>query len=184
MKNNGGKRAKVSLDDSFETNEQLAQQLTKQDKNQQLITNVFTDDRIPSSYQPKRGDSTYKKTDFDFEIDERPTRERSTKRANTKKEQLNEKENQRNLINIDENEDTLHNQNEFERIFARGEKLRQQMTQVLDTDNAWTALHGQHEVPKRYVPPFLKEEAKRSMDDEELDNIYALEIEGYNVRES
>ncbi len=58
------------------------------------------------------------------------------------------------------------------------------MTQALDTDNAWTSLHGHHEVPKRYVPPFLKEEIKRSMDDEELDNIYALEVEGYNVRES
>ncbi len=67
--------------------------MSKQDKNKQLITNVFTDDRIPSSYQPRRGDSTYKKSDFDFEIDERPTRERSTKGPVSTKDKLNEKEN-------------------------------------------------------------------------------------------
>lgn len=34
-------------------------------------------------------------------------------------------------------------------------------------------------MPKRYVPPFLKEEPKTSLNEEEFDNIYALEIEGF-----
>ena len=42
--------------------------------------------------------------------------------------QMKGKENQRNIINIDENEDTFHNAEEFERIFARGEKLKKQMS--------------------------------------------------------
>lgn len=78
MKANGG-RQQVSLDDSFEENEKKAEQMSRQEMNKEIIKNVFTDDRIPSSYQPRKGDSTYKKADFDFEIDERPTRERSNK---------------------------------------------------------------------------------------------------------
>ena len=94
------------LNDSFEENERLA--------NQQII--AFSDDRVPSSLQGKKTDSEYKKQAFvDFEIDERPTRERPGK------------ENKRNVINIDENEDTFHNEEQFEKIFARGEKLKRQM---------------------------------------------------------
>jgi hypothetical protein len=49
-------------------------------------------------------------------------------------------------------------------------------------EDAWEKLHGPHEIPKKYIPPFLQEEPK----DEEpandpLDNIYELEIdEGLN----
>lgn len=54
------------------------------------------------------------------------------------------------------------------------------MDQALDTGNAWESLHGQHAVPKKYVPPFLtkKEEDKG----EEIDRIYEIEIEGYDQR--
>ena len=37
---------------------------------------------------------------------------------------LQGKENQRNVINLDENEDTFHNQEEFARIFSKGETLK------------------------------------------------------------
>jgi|LauGreDrversion4_2_1035121.scaffolds.fasta_scaffold250585_2 hypothetical protein len=50
------------------------------------------------------------------------------------------------------------------------------MDQALDADVAWEALHGKHAVPKKYVPPFLKEEAKPSNSDE-IDRLYDLEIE-------
>ncbi|CDW78943.1 c2 domain-containing protein 3 [Stylonychia lemnae] len=181
MKRNAN-RQNIDLDDSFEENEKLAHKMTQQDRNKKIIENAFRDDRIPSSYQDQKNPSSYKKQDFDFEIDERPTRERPNR--NTEKVRGG-KENQRNLINIDENEDTFTNQAEFDRIFARGEKLRQQMNQALDSDNAWETLHGTHQVPKRYIPPFLQEEQKKAqMNDDELDNIYAIEIEGYNLRES
>ena len=90
------------------------------------------------------------------------------------------KENQqRNRINIDESEDTYHNQDELAKILARGERLRNQMDQALDSDVAWEALHGKHAVPKKYVPPFLaggKDEVKPSNSDE-IDRLYELEIE-------
>jgi hypothetical protein len=77
--------------------------MTKQEKDKRITDKVFSDDRIPSSYQPRKGDSSYKKTDFDFQINERPTRDRP------QKDMAGGKENQRSLINIDESEDTFHN---------------------------------------------------------------------------
>jgi hypothetical protein len=53
------------------------------------------------------------------------------------------------------------------------------MDQALDSGDAWESLHGKHNVPKKYVPPFLaggKEEAKISNSDE-IDRLYELEIE-------
>jgi hypothetical protein len=90
------------------------------------------------------------------------------------------KENQpRNRINIDEGEDTFHNQDELAKILARGERLRNQMDQALDADDAWESLHGKHLVPKKYVPPFLAgtKEAPASGVSDEIDRLYELEIE-------
>ena len=56
------------------------------------------------------------------------------------------------------------------------------MDQALDSNLAWESIHGQHEVSKKYVPPFLREEEKKG--DDHLDHIYELEIDGYELRES
>lgn len=52
------------------------------------------------------------------------------------------KENQRRQINIDETEDTFHNQDELAKILARGQRLKDQMDQALDSNTAWESLHG------------------------------------------
>lgn len=45
-------------------------------------------------------------------------------------------------------------------------------------DDAWYKLHGAHEVPKKYVPPFLQPtQGTKAVTDDRLDSIYALEIE-------
>jgi hypothetical protein len=49
----------------------------------------------------------------------------------------------------------------------------------LDEGKAWETIHGNHQIPKRYIPPFLHEESK-GMNEDELDNIYAMEIEAGN----
>ena len=43
---------------------------------------------------------------------------------------------------------------------------------------AWETLHGVHEVPKKYVPPFVKDQAQ-----DNLDCIYEIEAEGYELKE-
>ena len=59
------------------------------------------------------------------------------------------------------------------------------MNDAMQQDNAWETLHGPHAVPKKYVPPFLLEENKRSaIDLDELDNVYDIEIEGVNQVEN
>lgn len=62
------------------------------------------------------------------------------------------------------------------------------MGQTLEAGSAWETLHGQFEVPKRYVPPFLKDGGNSKYADadldSELDNIYAVEVEGCNLRKS
>ena len=61
------------------------------------------------------------------------------------------------------------------------------MNEALSKDDAWETLHGQHEVPKGYVPPFLskKEGAKRNeVHDDELDEIYALEVDEQSMPET
>jgi len=49
-------------------------------------------------------------------------------------------------------------------------------------EDAWEKLHGPHEIPKKYIPPFLQEEARdEELISDPLDNIYELEIdEGFN----
>ena len=98
--------------------------MTKPENDKRIIERAFTDDRIPSSLQSQKSDLLYKKSDFDFEINERPTRDRPSKSQSKIASTIN-KENQRNMINIDENEDTFHNQEQFAKIFNRGERLRQ-----------------------------------------------------------
>ena len=102
-----------------------------------------------------------------FESDERPTRDGNLRKG---KENL-----QRNTITIDENDDTFHNQGELASILARGQKLRDQMDQALDSDMAWQSIHGPHIVPKKYVPPFLSK--GREGHDEESDRMYELEFD-------
>jgi len=134
------------------------------------------------AFSLERGGGEYRPNYFG---DERPTRERSQKPAPGQKpfDSFTGKENQqRNRINIDESEDTYHNQDELEKILARGERLRNQMDQALDSDVAWEALHGKHAVPKKYVPPFLaagKDDPKSggAEGSDEIDRLYELEIE-------
>ena len=88
----------------------------------------------------------------------------------------------RSKINIDENDDTFSNANEFKKIMDRGHRLKERMNDAIGED-AWTKLHGPHEIPKKYVPPFLQnddskkreQEAKSAQD--HMDNLYELEIE-------
>ncbi len=59
------------------------------------------------------------------------------------------------------------------------------MEQALTQNISWEAIHGPHQVPKQYVPPFLQqEEEKKKNPADELDNLYEIEIEGYDLRES
>ena len=168
------------MNDSFEYNEKKAQQLTQQEKNSKIHDKIFQDDRVAFSLE--RGGGEYRPNYFG---DERPTRERSQKPAtgHQPSDSFTGKENQqRNRINIDESEDTYHNQDELAKILARGERLRNQMDQALDSDVAWEALHGKHAVPKKYVPPFLaagKEDPKSggAEGSDEIDRLYELEIE-------
>ena len=45
-------------------------------------------------------------------------------------------------------------------------------------DNAWEKLHGPHEVPKKYVPPFLRNDERQNAGRvDQMDQLYELEIE-------
>ena len=50
-------------------------------------------------------------------------------------------------------------------------------------DDAWTQLHGHQQIPKRYVPPFLRDDAKKQPKDfaakeqERMENLYSIEID-------
>ena len=70
---------------------------------------------------------------------------------------------------------------------GRGKLLKERMDEALKED-AWTELHGQFEVPKRYVPPFLQATpgrdqrgkgaaAKDGGDSARMENLYTMEIE-------
>ena len=61
----------------------------------------------------------------------------------------------RQTINIDENEDTLHTKADFAKILNRGKRLQTRMDEAMG-DDAWEKLHGANNLPKRYVPPFLR----------------------------
>ena len=100
--------------DSFIANEKKASELADREKNQLIHDKIFQDTRVPTSLQGTRQNEEYKSTRFAHgEVDERPTREKPRG-----------KENQRAVINIDESEDTFHNQDELAKILARGNKLR------------------------------------------------------------
>lgn len=58
------------------------------------------------------------------------------------------------------------------------------MNEALSTDNAWEALHGKNEVPKGYVPPFLSKKKEEQINDDELDELYALEVDEQSIPES
>ena len=60
------------------------------------------------------------------------------------------------MINIDENEDTIHTKAGFDKILQRGKRLQSRMDEAMG-DDAWEKLHGPNEIPKRYVPPFLQD---------------------------
>lgn len=70
----------ISLEDSFIENERRAGDMTKQEKDKELLSKAFSDDRVPTSLQGRMtAHSAYKKQDFDIELDERPTRERPSR---------------------------------------------------------------------------------------------------------
>jgi hypothetical protein len=66
------------------------------------------------------------------------------------------------------------------KIIARGQRLKEQMDQALDSNSAWESLHGAHHVPKRYVPPFQQRGVEETKD--ENDRIYEIEIEGFDQK--
>ena len=63
----------------------------------------------------------------------------------------------RQIIEIDENNDTLPNVDAFSKAIERGKRLKDRMEEAIG-DDAWEKLHGPHEVPKKYVPPFLRQD--------------------------
>ena len=141
------------LNDSFIANEKRAEHLaTQQQRDKLILDKINTDDRVPYSLQ--RGPSQEGYRANSFLNDERPVK-LSRPNAGGPSQNIGKENQQRQNINIDESEDTFHNQDELARILARGEKLRKQMDQALEADDAWEALHGPHAVPKKYVPPFL-----------------------------
>ena len=60
----------------------------------------------------------------------------------------------RQMIDIDENDDTIHTKAGFDKILRRGKQLQSRMDEAMG-DDAWEKLHGHNQIPKRYVPPFL-----------------------------
>jgi hypothetical protein len=62
----------------------------------------------------------------------------------------------RATIDLDENDESNEN---FARILARGVRLKAQMDEAIDADNAWEELHGPHAIAKKYVPPFMRDDA-------------------------
>lgn len=58
------------------------------------------------------------------------------------------------------------------------------MNEALTKDTAWEAIHGQFEVPKGYVPPFLAKKEEKKQEIDELDELYALEVEEQSMPET
>lgn len=85
----------------------------------------------------------------------------------------------RKLIDIDENDDSIANAGELENILSRGARLQQQMAQALDpSTSAWEQVHGIHEIPKPYVPPFMKsDEPPQGATEKMKDKMYNLEVD-------
>jgi len=84
----------------------------------------------------------------------------------------------RKQINIDENEDTFASQNELENIMKRGARLQEQMAQAMEpSQEAWASIHGIHNIPKNYVPPFMKEEHKEMAGSPIRDKLYSMQVD-------
>ena len=157
------------MNDSFEKNEQLAREFPGIRQNTSAMFN-------------KRG------AEFQVDLDEKPTRDRPLNQvsfgsAAFKQGETGQFGGGRQQINIDENDDTFHNVNEFKKIMERGQRLKERMNEAIGED-AWTKLHGPHEIPKKYVPPFLREDDSKKRKEQDasaeqarMDNIYEMEIE-------
>ena len=48
-------------------------------------------------------------------------------------------------------------------------------------EDAWEQIHGKNEIPKKYVPPFLRDQSPAKNNNQDLsdvkENLYALEVE-------
>lgn len=112
--------------------------------------------------------------------DDRPTKDKTDGLGQSKSSFLNYLVGTitRQKINIDENDDTFHNQEEFKKVLERGRKLKERMNEALDED-AWRQLHGPHEIPKTsYVNPFQSQANQdREPQVDQYEAIYNMEIE-------
>jgi hypothetical protein len=141
------------------------------------------DSRVPSSLQGRPG--SYNQDNFNQVEQERPVRDRPLNNKNFLNSNLTGKNQDLNFANrkqidLDEADDTFTNQEELSNILARGERLKKQMADALNPSNAWEQIHGIYNVPKTYVPPFLKDEHDEMMQDspEKIrDKVYDLEVE-------
>ena len=130
--------------------------------NEETVQADYTDSRVPTSLkQNKASERNYLKDKFRGELesqslasqnqkltDERPVRDTNSNLPAKK----------RAVVEIEENEESNGN---FAKLLARGERLRRQMDDALDTDNAWEQLHGKHNIEKTYVPPFVQDEVSK-----------------------
>jgi hypothetical protein len=128
------------MDDSFEKNERYAREFPGIRQNTGALFNN-------------------KGTDFTVELDDKPVRDRPLNQVRFGNAAFKSGDagqfGTRSKINIDENDDTFSNANEFKKIMDRGQRLKERMNDAIGED-AWTKLHGPHERPKKYVPPFLQ----------------------------
>lgn len=118
-----------------------------------------------------------RRADFESALNAHPVREGAGNQGTQAKQQPSQGSRQR--INIDENEDTIHNAVDLKNILNRGQKLKARMDEALGED-AWEQIHGKNEIPKKYVPPFLRDSspAKTNQDLSDVkENLYALEVE-------
>ena len=130
------------MDDSFEKNERYAREFPGIRQN------------TSSMFNSKGGG-------FQVDLDEKPTRDRPLNQVSFGdagfKGETGAFGGGRQKINIDENDDTFSNVNEFKKIIDRGQRLKERMNDAIGEDE-WTKLHGPHNIPKKYVPPFLQQD--------------------------
>lgn len=99
---------------------------------------------------------------YEIDLQARPTRDRPA----------------RHQINIDENEDTVHSAGDLKKILAKGQKLKERISDTLiEPDAAWNSLHGGNEVPKKYYPPFMQKADAVDSPRQNLDRFYENEID-------
>lgn len=71
----------------------------------------------------------------------------------------------------------MPNVDAFSKAIERAKRLKDKMEEAIG-DNAWEKLHGPHEVPKKYVPPFLRNDERQNAGRaDHIDQLYELEIE-------